>query len=433
MNRGVTPRNYDLRNRIISKLLPPSHFTPPKATAPPYSQEKIQVPSTSLLLEAAATFTTPPVTIHTPLSTLETISTSLKCRLTSAFQSLFDHGSTAHSTPASNLGPVTQCPIDLTPSTFEGLSQLHEPVPISPMLVTPKSTLFTTNSLNITRVTETITFGVQPLTLKTPEQYSRSVNIFGNDSHKQLQGHAKIRYDTLPESVTNDWQNLVTTIKSRFQNDHVILDLSILQTQQGSSESVMDYLSRLLQFATNKTIPDHVLLAVALNGLKRSVKRIPMNKNPVNMAELRQAAILAEKSITTTDTTDCSTLHTILDEVKQLKDEIKVANSKQNQDSNSCSQTHALINVTRQPFYTRNTNNQPRARYFRQNTDNAPLTLAVPKSYPRTNCYNKSHRGNRYQPQPQNGPPLLVLDMLINVHHEQSAAHATHRVTIVIR
>ncbi|KAK3586485.1 hypothetical protein CHS0354_016910 [Potamilus streckersoni] len=117
MNRWVTPRNYDVRNRIVSKLLPPSHFTPPsnaistpEATAPPYSQEKIQVPSTSLLLEAAATFTTPTVTIHTPISTLETISTSSTgttptSRLTTAFQSLFDHGSTVLSPPASNLGP----------------------------------------------------------------------------------------------------------------------------------------------------------------------------------------------------------------------------------------------------------------------------------------------------------------------------------------
>ncbi|KAK3591670.1 hypothetical protein CHS0354_040583 [Potamilus streckersoni] len=192
MNRGVTPRNYDLRNRIVSKLLPPSHFTPPsnaistpEATAPPYSQEKIQVLSTSLLLEAADTFTTPPMTIHTPLSTFETIPTSSPgttptSRLTTAFQSLFDHGSTALSPPASNLGPVSQCPIDLTPSTFEGLSQLHEPTPISPVLVTPKRSLFMANLLNITPVTETITFWVQPLTLKTPEHYSRSVNSFGN-------------------------------------------------------------------------------------------------------------------------------------------------------------------------------------------------------------------------------------------------------------
>ncbi|KAK3596407.1 hypothetical protein CHS0354_019007 [Potamilus streckersoni] len=239
MNRGggVTPRNYDLRNRIVSKLLPPSHFTPPKT-----------IPTSS--------------TGTTPTS-----------RLTTDFQSLFDHGSTALSPPASNLGPVNQCPIDLTPSTFEGLSQLHEPTPISPVLVTPKSTLFTTNSLNIAPVTETKTFCVQPLTLKTPEQYSRSVNIFGNDRFTQT--------------------------------------------------------------------------AVALNGLKPSVKR--------------------------------------KDEVKQLKDEVMVANSKQNQDSNSCSPPNAHINVTRQPFYPRNTNSQPRARYFRQNTDNAPFPPAVPKSSPSTN------------------------------------------------
>ncbi|KAK3594230.1 hypothetical protein CHS0354_007211 [Potamilus streckersoni] len=107
----------------------------------------MQVPSTSLLLEAAATFTTPPVTIHTSLSTLETTPTSSTgttptSRKTTAFQTLFDHSSTVLSPPASNLGPMTQCPNDLTLSTFEGLSQLHEPAPISPVLVTPKATNF---------------------------------------------------------------------------------------------------------------------------------------------------------------------------------------------------------------------------------------------------------------------------------------------------
>jgi len=82
-----------------------------------------------------------------------------------------------------------------------------------------------------------------------------------------LQGHAKMWYNTLSVNDRNDWHTLVSAFKSRFHNDDVILDLSILQTQQRSSESVLDYLSRLLQIATNKVIPDQVLLAVALKFL----------------------------------------------------------------------------------------------------------------------------------------------------------------------
>ncbi|KAK3584703.1 hypothetical protein CHS0354_021376 [Potamilus streckersoni] len=47
------------------------------------------------------------------------------------------------------------------------------------------------------------------------------------------------------------------------------------------------------------------------------------------MTELRQAAVLSEKSITTTDTTDFSTLNTFLDGLKQCKDDVNVANYNQ--------------------------------------------------------------------------------------------------------
>ncbi|KAL3854408.1 hypothetical protein ACJMK2_013678 [Sinanodonta woodiana] len=68
MSKGVTPHNYDLRNRIRPTLLRPSDFTPPshvstpRATAPPQLDELSTAPTTSLLLDTAAIYT-PPVTI----------------------------------------------------------------------------------------------------------------------------------------------------------------------------------------------------------------------------------------------------------------------------------------------------------------------------------------------------------------------------------
>ncbi|KAK3586486.1 hypothetical protein CHS0354_016914 [Potamilus streckersoni] len=106
------------------------------------------------------------------------------------------------------------------------------------------------------------------------------------------------------------------------------------------------------------------------------------------MAELRQAEVLAEQSIASPDTTDFSTLHTILDEVKQLNDKVKVENSKQNQDSNS-----AILVLT--------------------TIINHLAGIATSR--------------NR-----KTVPPLLVLVVVVSVHHEQFAAHATHSVTIVI-
>ncbi|KAK3595662.1 hypothetical protein CHS0354_026881 [Potamilus streckersoni] len=85
------------------------------------------------------------------------------------------------------------------------------------------------------------------------------------------------------------------------------------------------------------------------------------------MAELSQATVLTEQSIATTAKTDFSMLSTILDEVKQLKDEVKFANSKQNQDINYCSQIQADINVTKQQFRPQNSNYQQRSCNFREN------------------------------------------------------------------
>ncbi|KAL3881014.1 hypothetical protein ACJMK2_033214 [Sinanodonta woodiana] len=223
---------------------------------------------------------------------------------------------------------------------------------------------------------------------------SKSLNAFPF----HLQGHAKIWYDTLSDTDKNDWQTLISAFKSRFHNDDVILDLSILQTQQGSSESVLDYLSRLLRIATNKPISDQVLLAVALNGLKPSVKRIVMNKNPTNIADLRQAAVLAEKSIATTDTTDLLAFNTILDEVKQLKDEVKVANSMQHQYIHAYSQPPTNVNHTTQTFQPRNF--PQRGTYYKQQS-NLPVHSQTFTPRPH-GSNNSSVKGTRYHQQSQN-------------------------------
>ncbi|KAK3597465.1 hypothetical protein CHS0354_041881 [Potamilus streckersoni] len=483
MNRGVTPHNYYLRNRLLPKLLTPSDFPSPgsarlttSATAPlltpsdftPPGSARVQpsasfTPTTSLLLETAATYSSP-VTLYPPLEPVSTVLTSAprlssKPISTPVLQSL-PHDVLLDLTSSTFTSvPLAQPPRDTTslPPAYSSQFDLGETT--SPVLVPPERIPLSERQQSITQtfptVSETRTFTVQPssVNFSSPEHYSRSASIFGNNRSTpsgmssalkldvftgdqsqnptkwldhfvqwakfydlsvekvlnafpfHLQGHAKVWYDTLPETVTSSWHFLVTAFKSRFHNDDVILDLSILQTQQGSSESVMDYLSRLFQIATNKTIPDQVLLAVALNGLKPSVKRIVMNKTPTNMAELRQAAVLAEKSIATTDTTDFSTLNTILNEVKQLKDEVKVANSKQTQDSISSIQTHAHVNVTKPPFRTPSTNYQTSGQSFRPNTTYTSAPPAFPKSYPSRTPPSQSFRGPRYQPQPHNGYP----------------------------
>jgi hypothetical protein len=108
-----------------------------------------------------------------------------------------------------------------------------------------------------------------------------------------LEGHAKIWYDTIPDSQKANFDNLITLFKNRFKDKQHLLDLTILQTHQGRNESVLDYLSRLYQLATNRNISDEILLAVATNGLNSELKTIVMTKEPKNIEELRHCATLA--------------------------------------------------------------------------------------------------------------------------------------------
>lgn len=82
---------------------------------------------------------------------------------------------------------------------------------------------------------------------------------------------------------TIQYRNLIKIVKvfqNRFKDKQHLLDLTILQTHQGRSEPVLDYLSRLFKLATNRNISDDILLAVAMNGLKPELKTIVMTKEP---------------------------------------------------------------------------------------------------------------------------------------------------------
>ena len=58
-----------------------------------------------------------------------------------------------------------------------------------------------------------------------------------------LEGHAKIWYDTIPDSQKTNFDNLITLFKNRFKDKQHLLDLTILQTHQGWNDTVLDYLS----------------------------------------------------------------------------------------------------------------------------------------------------------------------------------------------
>ncbi|KAK3592868.1 hypothetical protein CHS0354_004089 [Potamilus streckersoni] len=148
-------------------------------------------------------------------------------------------------------------------------------------------------------------------------------------------------FDSTQTTTDNPSMYLKQTIpKYKSQASSYSLPSDLFQCKkknsQESSETVLDYLTRLLQIANNKTIPNQILLAVALQGLKPAIKTIVMNQNPTNMDDLRKAAIKAEQSIDYTDNNNnSSTLNALLEELKQIKDEIKAVSSEQNMENNN--------------------------------------------------------------------------------------------------
>lgn len=112
----------------------------------------------------------------------------------------------------------------------------------------------------------------------------------------QFADEAAVWYATLKPEITNNFQKFKEAFFKRFTEDDRILDMSILQILQGPSETVREYLSRLFQNATNKDIPEQVLLTVGFNGLHPEIRRIVMNRERKNVEELRHCATLAEKS-----------------------------------------------------------------------------------------------------------------------------------------
>jgi hypothetical protein len=104
-------------------------------------------------------------------------------------------------------------------------------------------------------------------------------NLYDLPDHKvidvfpfHLEENAKIWYDALPYEDKTNSNTIKILFQERFKEPDNFLDLSVLQMKQNITESVSDYLSRIIKTASIKNIPDEILLSVALNGLRSDIK-----------------------------------------------------------------------------------------------------------------------------------------------------------------
>ena len=227
-------------------------------------------------------------------------------------------------------------------------------------------------------------------------QFAQYSTCYGLDAETKanvfsfhLQDHARIWYNSLSDSIKNNWQSLEAAFKQRFTEDRDTLDLSILQINQSVNETVLDYLCRLQKNAAlNPKVDEDLLLAIAVNGLRSEIRQIVINKEPKNFADLRRFATIAEKSIAAPVNTIQSLHETMINEIQTLKDQIHTINSSMNkaQISEPTPTVNQMMSGDDENDFHKFRNSQP-SRYRAAQY----IPRVVPQTQPRPNPYRQSY------------------------------------------
>ena len=131
-------------------------------------------------------------------------------------------------------------------------------------------------------------------------QFAQYCTCYGLDAETKanvfsfhLQDHARIWYNSLSDSIKNNWWSLEAAFKQCFNEDRDTLDLSNLQIDQLVYETVLDYLCRLQKNAAlNPKVDDNLLLAIAVNGLRSEIRYSRTHPNKmylIHRINLKQA------------------------------------------------------------------------------------------------------------------------------------------------
>ena len=105
----------------------------------------------------------------------------------------------------------------------------------------------------------------------------------------QLSGAAKSSLSSLKDAFL-----------SRFSVKKANFDVNLFHIQQNSDESVEDYLARVYKLTNEYEVPNHLLVGITIQGLKPEIRKIVMPQKPENLEQLREAAMVAERTVTST-------------------------------------------------------------------------------------------------------------------------------------
>ena len=128
---------------------------------------------------------------------------------------------------------------------------------------------------------------------------------------------ALIYYNELPPQITSHYSAMEDSLRERFGSDSRYIDFSILSAKQETSDSVEYYLNRICKLASDKSIPERLLISICLNGLKPSLRKSVLLSQPKHFSELTRLARLAE-------TSEKGLMNSIETSYEFLIDEIKI-------------------------------------------------------------------------------------------------------------
>ncbi|VDH89534.1 Hypothetical predicted protein [Mytilus galloprovincialis] len=193
----------------------------------------------------------------------------------------------------------------------------------------------------------------------------------------------------LEEGVRRNLQRLKEAFLERFQRRN--LEYSLQHIKQNQSESVNDYINRILAQTSDSSVPEAILVSMIVGGLRPDLTAIVMPQVPKTHQQFLAAASTAEKTVQMTKAKPIENLT------------LQVANIASMEDRLSAMLTDKLSSsVAEISAIQAHNNNQSNGPYQRQNYQQRPKTTFQQRNYQRPSssscqgCAKSSQDGTSY-------------------------------------
>jgi len=248
-----------------------------------------------------------------------------------------------------------------------------------------------------------------------------------------LRDAAATWHHVLPDNEKDTWPHIRASFLARYGPNLQAgwqKASQIWTQQQLPGESVLDYIAKMQRFAGEINLPIEQQHFAVINGLRPNIRSHVLRQNPANLAQLRQAALLAEQTDNPSDDNSLAiqrierqlqqlTLHSLQEPVDRPRpaerryDELRRGPSRspsidrrpaEHQRFDPSSSRYAS---SRSPSTDRR---RPTENYLRRDerTDRRPARLATPVGQHRVSFDNSRVSSyDRREPREANYPPCL--------------------------